>query len=75
MPKAVTKTPKTQKAKRTTTSLTPQQKFARNAGLAWGSMSDTQKLKFSAKFFTFLKALRKHPGYVDMSPAELKTRG
>ena len=64
--------PKKPKTQRPAGSLTPQQKFAKNAGEAWRSMSDAQKSALGRNYMGFVKQLRDCPGYVTLSPAQLK---
>ena len=60
------------KTKRSHGLLTPQQKFAKNAGEAWRSMSGAQKDALDRNFMSFMKILRACTGHLNMSPAELK---
>lgn len=63
---------KAPKVKRPAGSLTPQQMFAKNAGEAWRSMSESQKAPFGKNYMGFVKLLRECPNYVNLSPAQLK---
>lgn len=64
--------PKKPKAPRPPGSLTPQQKFAKNAGKAWKLMKEAEDNPFGKNYMAFVSKLRSCPGYVDLSPAQLK---
>jgi hypothetical protein len=60
------------KTKRLAGALTPQQKFARNAGAAWRSMTDDDKALFGNNYMGFVAKLRQCPNYVALNSAQLK---